>query len=711
MSRNAQGQAIAPGIVAQVAAGLRYAFTGNAPDWFGPFNPMPPAVSGEQAQQAGVAGRRYDYPVGANVNFQPRATEAISFPTLRALAENYDVLRLVIETRKDQACSLAWGIQPKDKTKKPDDRCKAIEDFLAMPDQEHTWDEWLRMLLEDMYVIDAPTLYIRRTKGGQLFSLEPIDGATIHRVIDATGRTPMDGPAYQQILKGVPAVDYTLDELIYKPRNIRTHKLYGYSPVEQIINTINIALRRQMMTLNYFTEGTVPDALAGVPLDWTPQQIKEFQDYWDMLLQDDMASRRKLKFVPGEIAKNFHEVKAPPLKDLFDEWLARVVCFTFSIEHTAFVSQVNRATAETTREQSLAEGLASTKQWIKVLIDRIILQCFGYTDLEFAWAPGKIIDPAVQQVVLSGYVTAKILTDDEARAEIGKDPLTPEQRETMSPPPPVMGGDEKDPDGADKEPPSPDAGKVHKRKKAHRQIDRDRSAVATNTKAFTDLMSGYLSGKKAGIIKQCCDLLSAEKLEKKEKGIDDIDIDFSDLPEDAKGILAAMAVDGGDEALAQFDVFDEETLKLVRQQATEWADDRAAEMVGMKWVDGELVENPDAEWQITEGTREFLRSDVEAALDEGWSTDELSSALEENYAFSEERADMIARTEIARADVEGTRAGWDEMGVQQEEWSASPGCCDACQELDGQIFDLGAAPFPQHPNDECALLPVIPDDE
>jgi hypothetical protein len=67
-------------------------------------------------------------------------------------------------------------------------------------------------------LIDAPALCKRRTRGGALYALEPLDGATIKRLIDDWGRTPLPPPpAYQQILKGVPAVDYGADELIYAP--------------------------------------------------------------------------------------------------------------------------------------------------------------------------------------------------------------------------------------------------------------------------------------------------------------------------------------------------------------------------------------------------------------------------------------------------------------------------------------------------------------
>jgi hypothetical protein len=61
--------------------------------------------------------------------------------------------------------------------------------------------------------------------GGAPFAFEIIDGATIKRILNADGRTPLaPEPAYQQIIKGLPAVDYHRDELLYKPRNPRSQR-------------------------------------------------------------------------------------------------------------------------------------------------------------------------------------------------------------------------------------------------------------------------------------------------------------------------------------------------------------------------------------------------------------------------------------------------------------------------------------------------------
>src|SRR5258708_10306374 len=170
--------------------------------------------------------------------------EAISFAQLRGLADGYDLLRTVIETRKDQVERLRWSIRRSDlsdatpRNRDDDPRIAAIEAFLRMPDRVHFWSTWLRQLLEDLFVADAPTLYLRRNRGGQLHALEIVDGTTIKRLIDAHRRTPQPpDPPYPPVLHRRPAADFTTRELIYPPRNPRPHKLYGSSPVAQILMT------------------------------------------------------------------------------------------------------------------------------------------------------------------------------------------------------------------------------------------------------------------------------------------------------------------------------------------------------------------------------------------------------------------------------------------------------------------------------------------
>src|SRR5579859_2461757 len=397
---------------------------GNGADWFGPGNPITPVAPTE------VESRQWDFPVAYNIQTQVKPYEGINLWQLRSLAKSHGVLRSVIETRKDQLAKLPWGIKskilPTGKAVTPDDNpvIAEIEAFFKCPDGVHDWARWLRMLVEDLLVIDAPTLYVRRKRSGKLIGLEPLDGATIKPIIDDWGRRPAPPvPAYHQVLHGLPAVPYTTDQLVYAPRNVRTDSVYGYSPVEQIVMTVNIALRREIYLLQYYTEGNVPEALVGAPDTWSAKQIADFQANFNAMLAGNTAERRRLLFVPGGVAKTYVPTKDPELTNKTDEWLTRIICFCFSISPQPFVAQVNRATAETAQEQSLQEGLQPLMLWVKDLVDGFISRYWPGAPVEFGWTDDRQVDAKEQADIITELIAKGVMKINEGRDRLGLDPV------------------------------------------------------------------------------------------------------------------------------------------------------------------------------------------------------------------------------------------------------------------------------------------------
>ena len=189
------------------------------------------------------------------------------------------------------------------------------------------------------------------------------------------------------------------------------------SPVEQIALTVNIAIRRDIATLDYYQMGSTPDAFATLPKEWTADQIRSFQDYFDALMSGNLARKRMTKFMPADF--KLIETRQPPLKDMYDEWLARIICYAFSVPASPFVSQVNRATSETLRLQATQEGLIPLKAWIKSALDYVIQVCMNEPGLEFVWVGDDAIDPLQQAQTLNILVSAGIKTREEARADLG----------------------------------------------------------------------------------------------------------------------------------------------------------------------------------------------------------------------------------------------------------------------------------------------------
>jgi HK97 family phage portal protein len=693
------------GVIARVVAGVRYAVTGKTPTaWFGPGEPLQPV-----AQE--VAGRAFDYPVYTNLQIQPRATENINFATLRAFGDGCDLVRLAIETRKDQMANLAWAIQPKDKKIVKGEKAAALEAFFAFPDKQNNWSTWLRMLLEELMVTDAPTLYVQLTKGKQPYAFLPIDGATIKPLITSDGRRPMaPDAAYVQSLKGVPAVHYSADEMLYMARNVRTHKIYGFSPVEQIIQTIIIQIRKVLFQQEYYTEGSIPDAIVGTPKEWNPKSVKEFQDLWDSTLSGNTANRRRAKFVPDGI--NVTLLKTAALKDEFDEWLARIICFAFSLPPTAFVKEQNRATAETAREAALTEGLLPLMLWVKNWIDLILVKYFGVTDHEFVWADAKEQDALAQAQIDQIYLQTGVLDVNEVRSRLGL-----EAKEE-----PAAGASQEPPAKEQQQSSSEPDTKLSKKKARLTPINRDRPAVLKAIAAMKGGLTEFFGKEKKRLIG---DIITAyeerTKADDEDEDIaDSLDLDsFTAIVGVVKKPLGDIAEDGALEGLQQIGIDDGDIIDAVAEKAAGIGNYRAAELVGKQWRNGKLVDNPSAKWRIDESTRELLRADINTAMEEGWSTDRLASVLADNYAFSDARADTIARTEIARADLAGSMESYRESGVVEgKEWLLAGDPCDECQENADQgviglddVFKSGDDAAPAHPNCRCDVSPRLKEED
>jgi SPP1 gp7 family putative phage head morphogenesis protein len=713
--------------------------------WFGPLNPPTPTVTGE-AQVASVTGRQFDFPTGYNLRQRPRSGDAVTFDQMRALADNCDILRLVIETRKDQLSKMKFHIKPIEEEDKVDDRCKEVESFFKLPDGENSWNDWLRQLLEEQLVTDAATIYPRMTNAGKPYRMELMDGTTIKRVLDHRGRTPdAPLPAYQQVLKGMTAVDYTADELIYAPRNKRVSKVYGYSPVEQIIMTVNIAIRRQLHQLQYYTEGSRPDLLFQVPADWNNEAITAFNEWWATTLSGDTASRRKGQFVPNGVTPI--NLKEDILKDAYDEWLARIVCYCFSVPPTPFVAQMNKATAQTAQDAALEEGLFPIMLWIKGTMDKIIWKYFGYTDLEFGWQDQEATNPKDQNAMDDVNVKNGTATLNEVRLKRGDKSLGPLGDKPMvltgqgyvlitgAPPvvaPPVMqnspteGGNNPAPteptakdETEEPAPAEPEPGTT--------KIAKAASNVTTIDRSQQEPIINDTASKLKKQFKKLADAVASHVVNKVGKDAGNIIDPFADFTwtgwsdvQDLFGTqLVAAGTLGATQAYAQINLDDPSTLDLANADAIQYSKERSAELVGKRIkADGTVIDNPNPIYSMEDATREMLRADVTAAMEQGLSNDKLASILKENYAFSDERAETIARTETALADCNGNLVLYRRSEqVDSKKWIVGADCCDECAALDGEVvgleekFSNGTEAPPAHPNCRCDFIPVLNEDK
>ncbi|HLZ93922.1 MAG TPA: hypothetical protein VKT20_01145 [Candidatus Dormibacteraeota bacterium] len=405
-----------------------------ASTWYTPGQPVAPQAPPETPYRA------LDYPVGINIMYVPRSEEDLTYAQLRSLSDLWDLLRIAIESKKSQLCALDWTIRPvkglgesaadyKARAQRDDVAGKAeqIRQIFDHPNGIDKFDAWLRPVLEDLIVMDTMAI-VRDQRAGRT-TFEYIDGGTIKRLLDVKGRTPeaQDGVAFQQIIKGVPAGNYTEAQLFYRRRNPRPHKIYGMSPVEQIAWTVNFAIRRAIYKMSYYTEGNIPEAFIQLPADWGLDQIRAFSEWFNSLLAGQPDVRRRAFFLPGVSGKDsVIPMKQDTLKDDMDEWLARVVRDALDLSPQPYVREMNRATAQAGQEASRNEGIAPWTKFLKGTFTDLIQNKdtgLGETDFEFSFANEEEFDQLKKAQRQALQVRNAIKAVNEARAENGDDPV------------------------------------------------------------------------------------------------------------------------------------------------------------------------------------------------------------------------------------------------------------------------------------------------
>lgn len=164
--------------------------------------------------------------------------------------------------------------------------------------------------------------------------------------------------------------------------------------------------------------------------------------------------------------------------------------------------------------------------------------------------------------------------------------------------------------------------------------------------------------------------------------------------------LAEAFANGSDDASSYLSI----DLPGTDPKALEYAQERAGLLIGS---------GTDPTYALDETTRQMIRDTLIEQFERGpQSVPDLSSVIQDDYAFSESRATTIARTETGNAYNKGTVSRYRDAGIPKV--YVFDGDHDGeCREADGQIWDLDYAEehLLQHPRCVRAFGPYIDDTE
>ena len=376
--------------------------------------------------------RRFEYLVAQNINVSEN--RLVPFKTLRAAADQIDILRRCIEVRKAKLTGLEWDIVLTDSASErisaesggshlramADARDKFAPEIARMrkfwetPDPANGlgFTDWLSMAIEEMDVLDALAIWPQATVGGDIRGFQILDGATIKPLIDDRGMRPDPsvGPAFQQILYGFPRSEFTAtiddeaadgefssDEIAYLVRNRRANTVYGYSPTERALPMADIYLRRQQWLRAEFTDGVMPKTFLELPesANLTPEQIRAYENIFNDDLAGQTEQRNRMRFLlPGATLK-FEEGYQEKFSDRLDDYLITSITGHFGVLPTEIGFSAKGGLGGSGHQAGEAEaaeqiGTIPTARWLSEQISNLSYRWLGMPrELEFRLAPSE----------------------------------------------------------------------------------------------------------------------------------------------------------------------------------------------------------------------------------------------------------------------------------------------------------------------------------
>jgi hypothetical protein len=428
---------------------------------FGPGQPITPGAINPVREDGRPDPRRYEFQVAQNINITE--TRLVPFKTLRASADQIDILRRCIEVIKNKVTGLDWditlGTDASEKIaatsggdhvramakarEKYTDEINRLRTFWENPDRANglTFSDWLMIALEEILVIDAWAVWPQKTVGGDLYGLQILDGTTIKPLLDDRGMRPMPpNAAFQQILYGFPRAEFTAndddpqadgeftsDDLQYMIRNRRSMSAYGFSPTERALPLADIYLRRQQWIRAEYTDGVLPELMFTTDENWgtNPDLLRAYENIFNDDLAGQTQQRKRLRLLPAGMTPVQFEAYGEKFKDTLDDYLITSICGHYGVQPSeiGFAPKGGLGGAgfeEGRAESAEAIGTQPLVNWISKMLTNISYTYLGMPrELEFKLMTSKRLDNESNARKSQIEITSGGKTINERRSELG----------------------------------------------------------------------------------------------------------------------------------------------------------------------------------------------------------------------------------------------------------------------------------------------------
>jgi hypothetical protein len=384
---------------------------------------------------------------------------AFSFDMMRTMVDATPVLSAVILTRQRQMTRFCraqedgkgpgFAIKLKDKAaklgKEEQRTIQLLQGFFTNCGWENNprqrqrlkrdnFSGFMAKSVRDSLVLDSAPIETeyKRNRSLGMDGFYAVDGASI-RLCTEEGYRNDDEVFALQVVQGNIRAAYSVDDLIYVPRNPRSDVMvgaYGMSETELLINTVTGFLNAMTYNQKYFDSNSIPKGLLHLSGDYSQEDLTSFKRYWNAMVK----GINNAWTLPVMISKNneskasFENFGVDVNEIMFAKWmtfLTSIICAIYGmapdeINFESFTAGTSSLSGSDTSEKlinSKDKGLRPLLTFYEDLLSDYIVAEFG-DKYVFRWAG---LDELDQEQ--SWAEEQALSTVNEARKARGQDAL------------------------------------------------------------------------------------------------------------------------------------------------------------------------------------------------------------------------------------------------------------------------------------------------
>ena len=163
------------------------------------------------------------------------------------------------------------------------------------------------------------------------------------------------------------------------------------------------------------TDGNLPAAFAASPDTWSPDQIEQFQAYWDAMMYGDQSRKHQIRWMPP--GSKFEWSNEKDFSDTFSLFLMRKTCASFHVvpSDIGFTENVNRSSGESQADVQHRVGDLPLMEHFEGILSQFLQDDLGLP-LRHEFDRGEEqVDQAAQAEADQRYMDRAVVSASEIR--------------------------------------------------------------------------------------------------------------------------------------------------------------------------------------------------------------------------------------------------------------------------------------------------------